>query len=877
MNPCKKQLVKLAVSAALFLIVLVAMLSSLGHAQSTQPYGDGFTGSTGQTLTFDNGRGDTLFTLGYFFTGSPASSSIVFKGCFTGDAVNADICDTLETYTGNANSTHGYSGAKTYNYYTVAISLTGGTSPKLKVKRLSVRAAIPGSSSGGAVDSVAGKTGAVSLNNGDVGLDQVTNVAQEATANKSTTQALGTSDVLFPTQNAVKVYVDAHAGGTPAEDVITNPTSSVSLVTAFTYSKAFGGSQSGTTGRFLVSSSGGTASAPLFHVASVAGDTGDIFRFCEHSFSTCWTMNQSGHIVPTADNTRDLGDPTHGYRNIYASTKLFTPLINYNETTVANGTGTANWNCGVSPTTHKYSCKNSAGTEGVPGAATLSVGSSTAVQASDGAGGFVDGGCTELSGVHICPGTPSASGTPASLPAPAAGAAQFGIDSDGYFKVRPVIAGATQTAQFAAYAPDADCTSGQHVNGADATTKKLKCSADTGGGVSGSGTTGKPVKWVTGSTLGDSGYADIVGLWSSCTSGFLKYDGTCSASGGNGFVTAPANPGSTCSQGDWSASALFHYDCYATNQWQRRAQDTTWGLATPTFSPAAGTYSSTQSVSMLGTTGGSRCYRTDGSDPVATTPGTCDSPATTYSGAVSTSSTTTYKVLDTKAGFANSAVATGLFTIAPAFSMVHVTPACVPNGGNITIPSTASGSSLLITSFFYNSGLTSWTGTFSTNQSQNFTAVQQGNSGTGTSYLVGAHLIQTATAGTTQVTIPAQGDISCHVVREMSGLAASSPYDTISNFAYTGSNPWSETINPVDNTHVVLITMAHSWWAPGTLVVPGSPGAGSQDVSYTYSNSFSNIVGGYQEVTNTGTSSYSPTGDPLGNTLMGWTISLKLQ
>ena len=36
---------------------------------------------------------------------------------------------------------------------------------------------------------------------------------KENTANKSTATALGTSDVLFPTQNAVKTYVDAASTG----------------------------------------------------------------------------------------------------------------------------------------------------------------------------------------------------------------------------------------------------------------------------------------------------------------------------------------------------------------------------------------------------------------------------------------------------------------------------------------------------------------------------------------------------------------------------------------------------------------------------------------------------------------------------------------
>ena len=38
-------------------------------------------------------------------------------------------------------------------------------------------------------------------------------ITKEDAANKSTATTLGTSDVLFPTQNAVKTYVDAAASG----------------------------------------------------------------------------------------------------------------------------------------------------------------------------------------------------------------------------------------------------------------------------------------------------------------------------------------------------------------------------------------------------------------------------------------------------------------------------------------------------------------------------------------------------------------------------------------------------------------------------------------------------------------------------------------
>jgi len=43
---------------------------------------------------------------------------------------------------------------------------------------------------------------------GTLGSNAFTSTAYEATANKSTTTSLGTSDTLFPTQNAVKTYVD---------------------------------------------------------------------------------------------------------------------------------------------------------------------------------------------------------------------------------------------------------------------------------------------------------------------------------------------------------------------------------------------------------------------------------------------------------------------------------------------------------------------------------------------------------------------------------------------------------------------------------------------------------------------------------------------
>jgi Chitobiase/beta-hexosaminidase C-terminal domain len=89
-------------------------------------------------------------------------------------------------------------------------------------------------------------------------------------------------------------------------------------------------------------------------------------------------------------------------------------------------------------------------------------------------------------------------------------------------------------------------------------------------------------------------------------------------------------------------------------------------VATPTASPGAGTYSSTQNVTLSTATGGATiCYTTDGTTPAATTPGTC-SHGTTYSTAITVSTTTTIEALGTLSGGVNSGVLTAVYTIAPA-------------------------------------------------------------------------------------------------------------------------------------------------------------------------------------------------------------------
>jgi len=116
---------------------------------------------------------------------------------------------------------------------------------------------------------------------------------------------------------------------------------------------------------------------------------------------------------------------------------------------------------------------------------------------------------------------------------------------------------------------------------------------------------------------------------------------------------------------------------------------------TPTDSPGAGTYGTTQSVTLSDSTSGATiCYTIDGSTPGAATPGTCDgSPTTTYSTAISVASTTTIKAIGTKAGSVNSGVLSSVYTISPGTLSLIMTIGVGGNAGGSTTPSTGCSNS----------------------------------------------------------------------------------------------------------------------------------------------------------------------------------------
>ena len=115
-------------------------------------------------------------------------------------------------------------------------------------------------------------------------------------------------------------------------------------------------------------------------------------------------------------------------------------------------------------------------------------------------------------------------------------------------------------------------------------------------------------------------------------------------------------------------------------------------VATPTFSPAAGTYTSPQTVTIKDTTSGATIYYTTN----GTTPTTS---STQYSSPINISVTETLKAIATHSGDTNSAVKSGTYTI----SSVAATPTFSPGAGSygsvqtVTISDTTPGASIYYT------------------------------------------------------------------------------------------------------------------------------------------------------------------------------------
>ena len=116
-------------------------------------------------------------------------------------------------------------------------------------------------------------------------------------------------------------------------------------------------------------------------------------------------------------------------------------------------------------------------------------------------------------------------------------------------------------------------------------------------------------------------------------------------------------------------------------------------LTSPTFSVAAGEYTSTQTVSLSGPAGATIYYSTNGRAPTTA--------STKYTGPISVSSSEAVQAIAVKSGYTDSKVATANYQIAPALTPTVNFPSGFANASNLVIPTgsaSISGSTLQLTS-----------------------------------------------------------------------------------------------------------------------------------------------------------------------------------
>jgi rhamnogalacturonyl hydrolase YesR len=166
-----------------------------------------------------------------------------------------------------------------------------------------------------------------------------------------------------------------------------------------------------------------------------------------------------------------------------------------------------------------------------------------------------------------------------------------------------------------------------------------------------------------------------------------------------GYVQGTGTQPSSSQPVTYNSTADFGVGLFleAGNQVAKLAGASGTPVATPTFSPGGGTYSSAQTVTISTTTSGASIrYTTNGSTPSETV-------GTLYSGPVSIGSTATLQAMAYESGLTDSAVTSAAYTIGTPPPPQVAAPTFSPGGGTyssaqtVTISTTTSGASIRYT------------------------------------------------------------------------------------------------------------------------------------------------------------------------------------
>jgi hypothetical protein len=254
-------------------------------------------------------------------------------------------------------------------------------------------------------------------------------------------------------------------------------------------------------------------------------------------------------------------------------------------------------------------------------------------------------------------------------------------------------------------------------------------------------------------------------------------------------------------------------------------------VSTPTFSPAGGTYTSVQSVTIAdATTGANIRYTTDGSVPTAS--------STLYTGAITVSASETLSAIAVATGYNNSGVASATYTIVPPAAAPTFSPAGGPytSAQSVTIADTTPGAVIYYTTDGTPATATStpYTSPVSVTQSEtiNAIAVASGYSSTTASAIYSINLQQalapTFTLSNNQLTIgDATAGATIYFTTDGTQPSASS--------ALHGTAPLTITVTAGETVNAIAMATGYTNSAVATYTV--SLSAASQPTFSLSSNS----------------------------------------
>ena len=239
--------------------------------------------------------------------------------------------------------------------------------------------------------------------------------------------------------------------------------------------------------------------------------------------------------------------------------------------------------------------------------------------------------------------------------------------------------------------------------------------------------------------------------------------------------------------------------------------------ATPAFSPAPGTYTSTQTVALADSTTGAKIYYTLN----GTVPTTASTP---YAGPISVSSTETISAIATATGYATSAVATGAYTInLPAAAVPTFSPApgiytsqqtvmLADATAGTTIYYTTNGSAPTATSSVYGGPIT-------VSATETINAIATAAGYTQSAVATGAYTINLPAAATPTFSPAAGSYSSAQTVTIADATAGAAIYYTLDgNAPTTASNVYSTpiTVSTTETINALATSANYTQSAVGT-------------------------------------------------------------